>query len=95
MGIWFPPDIISRQDACTTRNFGIFFYLEVSYLHFWDISNLFNFGVELKVHTTANSPISQNKLKTLPVFSPKKIAPCFGLRRRITEGDALRYNVAR
>ena len=24
------PCIISRQDACTTRNFGIFFYLEVS-----------------------------------------------------------------
>ncbi|MDD1428852.1 hypothetical protein MEO94_31375, partial [Dolichospermum sp. ST_sed9] len=25
-----PPCIISRQDACTTREFGIFFYLEVS-----------------------------------------------------------------
>ena len=25
-----PPYIISRQDACTTREFGIFFYLEVS-----------------------------------------------------------------
>ena len=24
------PDIISRQDACTTRNFGMFFYLEIS-----------------------------------------------------------------
>jgi hypothetical protein len=29
MGIWFPPNIISRQDVCTTRNFGVFFYLEV------------------------------------------------------------------
>jgi hypothetical protein len=24
------PNIISKQDACTTRNFGVFFYLEVS-----------------------------------------------------------------
>jgi hypothetical protein len=54
--------------------------------------------VPLLIHTTANSQISQNKinkLKTLPVSFPKKIAPCFELRRRIIERDALKYNFAR
>ncbi|MDD1435796.1 hypothetical protein MEN24_05060, partial [Dolichospermum sp. ST_sed10] len=36
------PNIISRQDACTTRNFGVFFYLEVSN---WKLIEFVGIGV--------------------------------------------------
>jgi hypothetical protein len=37
-------------------------------VHFWDISNLLNFGVKLQLHTTANPQISHNKLNKLKIF---------------------------